>query len=74
MLGILAVQGLTSVAIVRYFLVSARDGFHWFTTLVAPVLGFLAMAGACWLLIANRDTLAAAEDVPLSPCCRGWCC
>ena len=63
-LGILAVQGLTSVAIVRYFLVSARNGFHWFTTLVAPVLGFLAMAGACGLLIANRDTLAAAEGVP----------
>ena len=63
-LGILAVQGLTSIAIIRYFLVSARDGFHWFTTLVAPVLGFLAMAGACWLLVANRDTLAAAEDVP----------
>ena len=63
-LGILAVQGLTSIAIIRYFLVSARDGFHWFTTLVAPALGFLAMAGACWLLIANRDTLAAAEGVP----------
>jgi amino acid transporter len=63
-LGILAVQGLTSVAIIRYFLTTARDGFHWFTTFVAPVLGFLAMAGACWLLIANRDTLAAAEDVP----------
>ena len=63
-LGILAVQGLTSVAIIRYFLVSARDGFHWFTTLVAPALGFLAMAGACWLLVTNRETLAAAEGVP----------
>jgi amino acid transporter len=63
-LGILAVQGLTSVAIIRYFLTSARDGFHWFTTLVAPALGGLAMAGACYLLIANRDTLAAAEGVP----------
>jgi amino acid transporter len=61
-LGILAVQGLTSVAIIRYFLTTARDGFHWFTTLVAPVLGGLAMAGACYLLIANRDTLAAADD------------
>lgn len=63
-LGILAVQGLTSIAIIRYFQVNARDGFHWFTTLVAPALGFLAMAGACWLLVANRDTLAAAEGVP----------
>ena len=63
-LGILGVQGLTSLAIIRYFRVNARDGFHWFTTLVAPALGFLAMAGACWLLVANRATLAAAEDVP----------
>jgi hypothetical protein len=28
------------------------------------VLGFLAMAGACYLLVANRATLAAAEGVP----------
>ena len=52
--GILAVQGVCSVAIIRYFLTEARDGFHWFKTLVAPVLGTLAMAGACYLLIANR--------------------
>lgn len=35
-LGILAVQALASAAIIRYFLTTARDGFHWFTTLVAP--------------------------------------
>jgi amino acid transporter len=63
-LGILAVQGLVCVAIIRFFLTKARDGFNWFTTLVAPVIGGSAMAGACYLLIANRDTLAAAEDVP----------
>jgi amino acid transporter len=63
-LGILAVQGLTSVAIIRYFLACARDDCHWFSTLVAPLLGFLAMAGACWLLVTNRDTLAATEGVP----------
>ena len=54
-LGILAVQGLASVAIIRYFLTSGRDGFHWFTTLVAPVIGFAAMAAACLLLMVNRD-------------------
>ncbi len=63
-LGILAVQGLVCVAIVRYFLTTARDGFGWFTTLVAPVLGFLFMAGACYLLIDNRATLSGAADVP----------
>lgn len=63
-LGILAVQGLVCVAIIRYFLTTARDGFHWWTTLVAPILGFVFMAGACYLLIDNRATLAGATDVP----------
>jgi amino acid transporter len=63
-LGILAVQALVCVAIIRYFLTTARDGFGWWTTLLAPVLGFLAMAGACYLLVENRAALAAADDVP----------
>jgi amino acid transporter len=61
-LGILAVQGLCSVAIIRFFLTEARDGFHWFKTLVAPIIGTLAMAGACYLLIANRGVLSGAGD------------
>jgi amino acid transporter len=61
-LGILAVQGLCSVAIIRFFLTEARDGFHWFKTLVAPIVGTLAMAGACYLLIANRGVLSGAGD------------
>src|SRR3954453_18429491 len=61
-LGILAVQGLCSIAIIRFFLTDARDGFHWFKTLVAPLIGFLAMAGACYLLISNRAALSGAGD------------
>jgi amino acid transporter len=61
-LGILFVQGLCSVAIIRFFLTEARDGFHWFKTLVAPIIGTLAMAGACYLLIANRGVLSGAGD------------
>ncbi|MDT3398201.1 APC family permease [Streptomyces sp. B1866] len=63
-LGILGVQALASLAIIRYFLTTARDGFHWFTTLLAPVVGGAAMAGACYLLVDNRRVLAGAEDVP----------
>ncbi len=59
-LGILFVQALTSAAIVRYFLTTARDGFHWWRTLVAPVIGGAAMLGACYLLIANRGALSSA--------------
>jgi amino acid transporter len=62
-LGILGVQALVSVAIIRYFLTQARNGFHWWRTLVAPIIGGLAQAGACYLLIANRGALAGAGDV-----------
>jgi amino acid transporter len=61
-LGILAVQALVSIAIIRYFLTTARDDFHWWTTLVAPVIGFAAMVGACVLLVANRGDLSGAAD------------
>src|SRR4051812_5523169 len=61
-LGILAVQGLCCIAIVRFFLTEARDGFHPIKTLLAPVVGFLAMAGACYLLIDNRAGLSGAGD------------
>jgi hypothetical protein len=61
-LGILAVQGLCSIAIIRFFLTDARDGFHPFKTLIAPAIGFLAMAGACYLLISNRGALSGAGD------------
>lgn len=63
-LGILAVQALVCVAIIRYFLTTAKDGFRWFGTLVAPIIGGAAMVGACWLLVENRYTLAGAEGVP----------
>ena len=40
MLGILAVQALVSVAIIRYFLTTGRAYFNVWTTLIAPILGF----------------------------------
>jgi amino acid transporter len=61
-LGILAVQGLCCIAIIRFFLTEARDGFHIVKTLLAPVIGFLAMAGACYLLIDNRAGLSGAGE------------
>jgi amino acid transporter len=61
-LGILAVQGLCSVAIIRYFRTEAPDGFHPIKTLLAPFVGFLAMVVACYLLIDNRAGLSGAGD------------
>jgi len=59
-LGLLAVQAMTSVAIVRYFLTEARDGFHWFQTFVAPLVGGASMVFAGYLVIANRGALSGA--------------
>ena len=61
-LGILAVQALVSIAIIRYFLTSGRADFHWWTTLVAPLIGFAAMVVACVLLVVNRGDLSGAAD------------
>jgi amino acid transporter len=61
-LGILGVQALASIAIIRYFLTNARDGFHWWSTFLAPVIGGAAMIGACYLLVANRSALAGDGD------------
>jgi amino acid permease len=61
-LGILAIQALVSFAIIRFFMTKARDGFHWWKTLLAPVLGGLGQIGACYLLIKNRSLLSGAGD------------
>lgn len=62
MLGILGVQALVSVAIIRYFLTTGRAHFHVWSTLIAPILGCLLMIAACVLLVVNRGDLAGAAD------------
>ena len=61
-LGILGVQALCCIAIIRYFRTEAVDGFHWWKTATAPILGFLGQAGAMILLVANRGSLGGAAD------------
>ena len=63
-LGILVVQALCSVAIIRYFRTEAREDFHWWRTLVAPLIGMASMIGAAYLLIANRGDLSGAGSTP----------
>jgi amino acid transporter len=63
-IGILSVMALVSLAIIKYFWTTAPDGRHWWTTVVAPILAALAMAGAVYLLIDYRTTLAFASGVP----------
>jgi amino acid transporter len=63
-IGILSIMALVSLAIIKYFATTAKDGQHWFTTLLAPALAAIAMAIAVYLLIKYRTTLAFATDVP----------
>lgn len=62
-LGILAVQAICCLAIIRYFATEARDGRHWWKTILAPAIGFVTQIGACYLLIDNRTALAGADDI-----------
>lgn len=61
-LGLLAIQALVCLAIVRYFLVKARESFSPWATLFAPLLGAAAMVAAVVILLMNRSTLSGAGD------------
>jgi amino acid transporter len=65
-LGILVVQAIASFAIIRYFLTQARDGFHWWKTLVAPVLGGGGCIVAVVLMLQNRTVLAGGNPLYIS--------
>lgn len=58
--GILLVQALTSVAIVRYFRRTEPDGGRPWQRLVAPLLGCVLMLFSAWLLYHNRGALSGA--------------
>lgn len=61
-MAILVVQTLCSFAVVGYFHVQGRhpETAHWCRTLVAPLVGGVAMGAVVALLVANRGTAAGA--------------
>ena len=59
-IGILSVMALVSLAIIRYFATTAKEGQHWWGTIVAPLLATAAMIVATYLLIKYRTTLGGA--------------
>jgi amino acid transporter len=53
-----SIMALCSIAIMIYFLrPENRDGFHWFKTLVCPILGAATIAFAIYLMVSNRSAL-----------------
>ena len=57
--GILVIQALTCAAIIWYFWSQARDGFHWWKTLIAPILGGAGCLFVAYLLVHNDAFLSA---------------
>jgi hypothetical protein len=52
------IMALCDIAILVYFLrPENRDGFHWFKTLVAPILGAGSIVFAVFLMVDNRAAL-----------------
>jgi amino acid transporter len=54
---ILAAQALVSVAIIMYFRTHHPDEHHWWSTLVAPLIGFVAQLYVIYLCLSNMAFL-----------------
>jgi hypothetical protein len=50
-------MALVNLELLVYFLREGRDGFHWFKTFVAPILGSGALAFGVFLMLKNRAAL-----------------
>ena len=48
------IMAVVCLAIMVYFLRAGRDGFHWFKTGVAPIIGAGSLSFAIYLMIKNR--------------------
>jgi amino acid transporter len=59
-LGIICLQGLTSLSVIIYFVRERR--FSWWTTGLAPSLGFAGLAAVFVLAVANFDLLTGSTD------------
>jgi amino acid transporter len=57
------IMALCDMAILVYFLKPAnRDGFHWFKTFLAPILGAGSISFAVWLMLVNRGALTTGSN------------
>jgi amino acid transporter len=59
---LLPIMALCDMAILVYFLKPEnRDGFHWFKTLVAPIIGAGSISFAVYLMLQNRGALTTGS-------------
>lgn len=59
---ILAVQALVSVAVWNYFRVNHPDEQHWWRTMLAPAISFVAQGIVLYLLFKNLDFLGSGYN------------
>jgi amino acid transporter len=64
-IGILSIQALVSIAIIRFFAQDKRGHGVW-PTMIAPALAFLGLCGALVLVISNLELLAGASNFVVS--------
>jgi amino acid transporter len=58
--GIIALQALTSLAVIAYF--HRRSRSHWWTTIMAPLTSFIGLALAVSLAVRNFDLLTGSQN------------
>lgn len=63
---LLPLMSLVSLAVLIYFIRDDRSGFHWFKTLVAPIMGAGAIAFAVYLMVNNRVGITGTGEY------KGW--
>ncbi|MEU5533307.1 APC family permease [Streptomyces sp. NPDC020362] len=61
-MAILVVQAVCSFAVLVYFRSHHPESRHWFRTLVAPLVGGVAMLGVVVLLVSNMGAAAGPES------------
>lgn len=54
---VLFAQAIVSLAVIVYFRTHHPEDHHWFETLVAPLISFVAQIIVIWMLFANIDFL-----------------
>ncbi|ATU95128.1 APC family permease [Phyllobacterium zundukense] len=58
--GIIALQALTSLAVIAYFAKARRS--HWWITILSPLLSFLGLAAAVALAVSKFDLLTGSQS------------
>jgi amino acid transporter len=59
------IMAIVCLAIMVYFWRDARDGFHWFKTGIAPIIGFAGIGMGVYLMMKNRAFLLTGNY-------KGW--